>query len=113
MVVEGVVVDEQGKPVAGAVSAAPSSITRRLLKGRRVRTAADGSYRFMVPEGLAHDPFCVASAKDGRRQGVLTRGGSDPNSLSPIVNEPIVLKPSRKMTVHVTDAAKKPVEERN
>ena len=107
VVVEGVVVDEQGKPVADAVVRLVHNIPP--VERAPVHTGADGSYRFMVPDGLAHDPFCVASVEDGARQGVSS-GGSNANSISPVVHQRIVVKASRKMTVRVTDAAKKPVD---
>ena len=58
--------DEQGKPVSDALVRLVHNTPP--VERVPVHTAADGSYRFIVPEGLAHDPFCVASAEDGARK---------------------------------------------
>jgi hypothetical protein len=49
----------------------------------------------------------MASTEDGAQQGILMLSGT---VLQPVARARIVLKPCRKMTVQVTDAAKKPVK---
>jgi hypothetical protein len=103
--VEGVVVDEDGKPVAGAVVRFLSYLPPP--ERTPVRTAADGSFRLVVDEGFAHYATVTAAVEDGGRLGIYNIFD---RSLSRTVQARIVVKPSRKMTVRVTDAAKKPVE---
>ena len=103
-VIEGVVVDADGKPVAGATVGLnipfPESITDR--------TAADGSFRLVLDTAAVGNAVVVkASANDGERQGIYA---FDSMSVSRTAHARVVLKPSRKMTVRVIDGAKKPVE---
>ena len=102
--IEGVVVDEDGKPVAGAVVGViapdPSLVTSR--------TAADGAFRLVLNETAVRNEVVLASAEDGERQGIHEFAEYS----APLTAQArIILKPSRKMTVHVTDAAKKPVRD--
>jgi beta-lactamase regulating signal transducer with metallopeptidase domain len=103
--IEGVVVDEAGKPVAGAVvdvlrqTSAPGAPP--------IRTASDGSFRLVLDTASARYIVIIASAEEGARQGIYEFHGT---VLPQPVQARIVVKPSRKMTVRVTDAAKKPVE---
>jgi beta-lactamase regulating signal transducer with metallopeptidase domain len=103
--IEGVVVDEAGKPVAGAVvdvlrqTSAPGPSP--------IRTASDGSFRLVLDTASARYQVVTASADDGTRQGIYE---FQDTVLPGAAQARIVVKPSRKMTVRVTDAAKKPVE---
>jgi beta-lactamase regulating signal transducer with metallopeptidase domain len=104
-VIEGVVVDEAGKPVVGAVvrvaSYTPSS------GPTPARTAADGTFRLFLNQASARYTVVVASAEEGARQGIFEFNGTvHPQT----VQARIVVKPSRKLTVRVADAAKRPVE---
>ena len=102
--IEGVVVDEEGKPVAGAVVEVIAFDPARVSD----RTAADGSFRLILDATAVRNEVVLASAEDGKRQGIHEFGD---DSSPPTAQVRIVLKPSRKMTVRVTDAAKKPVRD--
>ena len=105
--VDGVVVDEQGRPVAGAVVR-----TMPVVLGTanvEQQTGADGTFRFTriigSPTGLVG---LIAEADGGARMGV------DPifyRRRAEKIAEPvrIILKPSRAVTVRVTDGAGLPV----
>jgi hypothetical protein len=103
-VIEGIVVDEAGKPVGGAIvrviSLPPSDATS-------VRTAADGSFHLPFEERFAQFGLVIASLEDGKRQGIFE---DSYKRLYPMVKVHIVVKPSRQMTVRVTDAAKAPIQ---
>ncbi len=99
--IEGVVVDESGKPVGGAAVDVLRSTSPP------VRTGADGSFRLILKEASARYQVVVGSADDGARQGIYEFYDT---VLPQTVQARIVMKPSRKMSVRVTDAAKKPVE---
>jgi protocatechuate 3,4-dioxygenase beta subunit len=105
-VIEGVVADEAGKPVGGAVvrvvSYTPSP------GPMPARTAADGTFRLFLNQASARYTVVIASAEDGARQGIYEFHDT---VLPQTVQARIVVKPSRKMTVRVTDASKKPVED--
>ena len=102
--IEGVVVDEDGKPVAGAM----------------VGVLCPGSDASPTPP-----PPMAPSAwfstrpppakRSSRRRPTTVRGKASPcsqrRSCRARRHARIVLKPSRKMTVRVTDAAKKPVRD--
>jgi beta-lactamase regulating signal transducer with metallopeptidase domain len=105
--VEGIVVDEQGLPVAGAVVR-----TMPVVDGPanvEVLTAADGSFHFTLmirsPSGLVG---LMALADGGARMGL---DGSFDRRRSLQSKEParIVLKPSRAVTVRVKDGTGAPV----
>ncbi len=102
--IEGVVVDEDGKTVAGAVV----GVLYPMAEGITDRTADDGSFRLLLDRATAGYEIVTASAEDGERQGIYVF----PATVAPrTAHARIVLKPSRKMTVRVTDAAKKPVRD--
>jgi beta-lactamase regulating signal transducer with metallopeptidase domain len=103
-VIEGMVVDEAGKPVAGAVVDVHRATVLPDLPS--VRTAADGSFRLVLDTASARYHFVTASAEEGARQGIYEFHDT---VLPQTAQARIVVKPSRKMTVRVTDAAKKPV----
>jgi hypothetical protein len=67
--VEGVAVDEAGKPVAGAVVSTVRSHVGS--EGSSVRTAVDGAFRLLLDEASARYETIVATADDGRRQGMF------------------------------------------
>jgi beta-lactamase regulating signal transducer with metallopeptidase domain len=104
-VIEGVVVDEAGKPVAGAVVGTVGYLPPP--KPPLTQTSADGSFRLVLDEASARYIAVTASAEDGARQGIFElRDHSD----SLVKQARIVLKPSRQMVVRVTDGARQPVE---
>ncbi|WP_165070830.1 M56 family metallopeptidase [Paludisphaera rhizosphaerae] len=102
---QGVVVDEQGKPAAGV-----NVYTRSRRDGLRTRTRDDGA--FTIPlEGRADvrefARSVVAESDDLTKSGIAV---FDPPIIR-MANRPIriVLKPSRTVTVRVTDQAGAPV----
>ena len=98
---EGMVVDEAGKPIAGAVV--------ETLGSRSVpvtRSAADGSFRLMLESGSARARSVMAMTDKGMSQGI---GATEDTDLSRVAKVRIVMKPARTMNVRVTDAANKPV----
>jgi beta-lactamase regulating signal transducer with metallopeptidase domain len=105
-VIEGVVVDEASRPVGGAVvrvvSYTPSP------GPTPAHTAADGTFRLVLNQASARYTVIIASAEEGARQGIFKFHDT---VLPQTVQARVVVKPSRKMTVRVTDAAKKPVED--
>jgi beta-lactamase regulating signal transducer with metallopeptidase domain len=103
-VIEGVVVDEAGKPVAGAVVDILRQTSAPGLPS--IRTASDGSFRLILDSAFVGYRVVTASAEDGARQGIY----EFQNTVLTQAQARIVLKPSRKITVRVTDAARKPVE---
>ncbi|HBI43120.1 MAG TPA: hypothetical protein DDY78_09740 [Planctomycetales bacterium] len=104
-IIEGVVADEAGKPVAGAVVGIVGYLPPP--KPPLTQTSADGSFRLVLDEASTRYVAVTASAEDGARQGIFElRDHSD----SLVKQARIVLKPSRQMAVRVTDGARQPVE---
>jgi beta-lactamase regulating signal transducer with metallopeptidase domain len=101
--VEGVVVDEAGKPVGGATVA--SLDWRR--RPTQVRTAGDGSFRLVLDSPSARYHTLTATSAGGARQGIFRYGDT---VLPRVARARLVLKPARTMTVRVSDAAGRPVE---
>jgi hypothetical protein len=101
--VEGVVVDEMGRPVEGAIvgTLAPAS-----LGATPVRTSADGTFSLVLNSASARYHTIRASAEDGARQGLYRFHDT---VLSQVAHARIIVKPSRRMAVYVTDAANKPL----
>ncbi len=97
----GVVVDEGGKPVAGA---RVNTVWLRKLD-KDVLAAPDGSFTLQLglPMRLAED--VLATTDNGARQGIAR---FDETSLAPLPVK-VVLKPARTVTVHVIDARGIPV----
>ncbi len=102
--VHGTVTDEAGKPVGGA--------TVRVVGAPRTRVTAvtdrDGRYSLTLPASVPADDFrqvsLSASTADGPRHGI------NPIMIGRLsVPRDIVLKPARKITARVEDAAGKPV----
>jgi beta-lactamase regulating signal transducer with metallopeptidase domain len=104
--VDGVVVDEAGKPVAGALVRVQSAIPGP--EATRVRTAADGTFRLVLDGPSASYHTLLATADDGDRQGLFE---FQDTVLPRVAAARIVLKPSRALLVRVTDAGKAPVAE--
>ncbi len=102
--IDGVVVDEAGKPVAGVVVTTLGAYRK---VAPLTRTAADGSFRLVLDEASARYHTLLASVDDGARQGI---GSFQDTVLSQAVKLRIVVKPARTMTVRVADAGKKPVD---
>jgi beta-lactamase regulating signal transducer with metallopeptidase domain len=101
--IEGVVVDEAGKPVAGA--------TVGVVKVGRgseptARTAADGSFRLVFDAPSVRHETVLATADGGARQGIVR---FEDTVLPGVAKVRLVLKPSRPLAVRVTDARKAPV----
>jgi hypothetical protein len=102
--IEGVVVDEAGRPVAGAFVRVPGY--GRGDDPDPVRTGPDGRFRFVLRDALAHGRCVLASADGGARQGLARTQYWD---LRPVVDLRMNLKPSRDVTVRVLDGHRKPV----
>ena len=105
--IDGVVVDDQGRPVAGA-TVRTMPVSEGPLKVEH-RTAADGTFRFTLkttgPSGLIG---LMAEADDGARMGLdrlFDRRRAQRNT------EPIriVIKPGRRVMVRVKDSTGAPV----
>ena len=101
--VKGIVVDEQGRPVAGAsVRSAPG-----YEPSDGVKTAADGTFTLSLGGARAFLHGVVAEADGGARIGLVEfEEPRDPGELDPLK---IVLKPARPVRVRVKDAAGSPV----
>jgi hypothetical protein len=99
--IDGDVVDEAGKPVAGAVV---TTFGRKSVP--TTRTAADGSFRLVLDETFTRIPAVVASADNGAQQGI---GSFEHPVLHLVAKLRVVVKRARTMNVRVTDAAKNPV----
>jgi protocatechuate 3,4-dioxygenase beta subunit len=104
--IEGIVVDQAGQPVAGAVVG--------LLKSgganepKPVLTSSEGTFRLMLKEPSLRYLAVGASAERGTKQGIAVFNDDDaPLGLTAVVR--IVLKPSRSLTVRVCDDRKAPV----
>jgi|GEM_PF-2016216 len=102
----GVVVDESGKPVAGAEVRYYAYSPRESV----AVTGPDGAFVIPVhPNAIGARPI-LARADGGRKLGVFRYGF---NLTRAKAEEPveIVVKPSREITVHVADADKAPIED--
>jgi beta-lactamase regulating signal transducer with metallopeptidase domain len=101
-VIAGIVVDEAGKPVAGA------SVGLNREPTRTVKTGPDGRFSIPAPEVVRFQEEIRATAVGGERIGlalyrVPLHHRADPPR--------IVLKPARPLTIRVADTAGKPVPE--
>src|SRR5207248_2957447 len=103
--VEGVVVDEANKPVADAVVTFVNPSPAQEVPA--ARTAADGTFRLVSEWPSVRYQTILASADDGKRQALFHFDEYHP--LSTVATVRLVVKPSRTLTVRVTDTAKKPV----
>jgi thiol-disulfide isomerase/thioredoxin len=102
--VHGVVVDEAGRPVAGAeVRANPFTV-----REARVVTSADGSFSIEIPGRQVDGVALLARSGDGNRLGYFQY---DYNLTVSAARAParIVLKPGREVLVRVTDSGKVPL----
>jgi hypothetical protein len=102
--IEGVVVDEAGRPIEGAA-------VRVLDWGTKVgkattRSGPDGKFRLVVDDALVNRRPVVASADGGARQALVQTDFMDHR---PVVDVRLTLGPSRAVTVRVVDGQKKPV----
>ena len=110
-VVRGTVVDEAGRPVAGATvdllarqSRDVEPVRMEIVRVGPVRTGPDGGFVLRHDRILRSIGTIRAMADGGERLGISTSQGRDPSQ--PIR---LVLSPSRSLTVRVVDAAGKPV----
>ena len=102
------VVDEQDRPVAGAVVRLPESTAE---PGVRVgTTAADGTFTLVLDQQHPAVSGIVVEADGGARAGLARFDPGEATRRSP-PKQPvrIVVKPARALTVHVKDAAGVPV----
>ncbi len=103
--IEGVVVDEESKPVEGAMV---NVVGRGKVPGG-ARTAADGTFILNIEKPTLWYVTALATANEGARQGLYEfKTTQDSTTPSPIR---IMLKPSLILSVHVTDAKERPVSE--
>ncbi|WP_406697876.1 M56 family metallopeptidase [Singulisphaera sp. Ch08] len=102
---EGVVVDEQGQPVAGAIVRPPAAADRTGVSGGT--TADDGTFTLTLSGRHRNLYGLVAETKGGERVG-LTPGDAP---LTYLTRNPIriVLKPTRPLTVRVKDRDGAPI----
>ena len=103
ILLRGTVVDEAGRPVAGAEVRA-DAFTDREARGV---TKTDGSFAMPIRKPWIDATELLARSHGGDRVGVFRYG----DSLSKEAEAPaqVVLKPGREVVVHVTDSAKAPV----
>src|SRR5262249_53119156 len=98
-VIRGVVVDEAGRPVAGA--------TVRPVRSEKARepakTASDGRFTLVIGGFMLVEEDLVASADDRSLMGLGKH--IEPRDSGPAAPARIVLKSSRTVVVHVQDAA--------
>ncbi len=108
-VIRGVVVDEQGRPVAGASVKLALKLSLRESPGGPVTTGADGRFALKVRGRIRLEETLVASAGGGARLGLgkhQAPAGTEDADLTRIV-----LEPSRSIMVHVRDAQGRPVDQ--
>lgn len=108
-VIQGVVVDEQGRPVAGATVKLAFSSPLRESPGGPATTGADGRFMLKVRGYMRLEEELVASADGGARLGLGKE--ADPLETRRADSTRIVLKPSRSLKVHVQDAEGLPVDQ--
>jgi beta-lactamase regulating signal transducer with metallopeptidase domain len=103
--IQGVVVDEQGAPLAGVVVRLPRSMSKRGVEGGT--TAVDGTFRLSL--GGAHPSVngLVVEVDGGARVGVAGFQRASYFQAPPPVR--IVVKPTSPLIVRVKDAAGAPV----
>jgi RNA polymerase sigma factor (sigma-70 family) len=102
--IEGVVVDEAGKPVSGAVIARGRYDCDEPAKA--VRSDSEGRFRLVLDNSFADYTSLIASADGGSRQGFLHIGAFGTERVE---HSRIVLKAACTMRVHVVDSNKDPV----
>jgi beta-lactamase regulating signal transducer with metallopeptidase domain len=95
--IDGIVVDERGQPVSGALVRRMWGISSE----KAVTTADDGSFSVPIPY-LRHEDSLLASAQDGSRMGLAK--SEQPLNSRPAAPTRIIVKSSRMMHVTVRDA---------
>jgi protocatechuate 3,4-dioxygenase beta subunit len=102
-VIRGVVVDESGAPVGGAVVSIPAAVFR---DGPEPATSAgDGAFRLVLSAPAVQYTTLLARSADGALQGLVEFHESD----DALTDVRVVLKPVRTMAVQVVDADGGPV----
>ncbi|HTU93280.1 MAG TPA: sigma-70 family RNA polymerase sigma factor [Gemmataceae bacterium] len=104
--IEGIVVDQAGQPVAGAVVGLLKSGGAN--ESKPVLTSSEGTFRLMLKEPSLRYLTVGASAERGTKQGIADLN-DDALPLGRTAVVRIVLKPSRSLTVRVCDNRKAPV----
>lgn len=99
--IEGVVVDEGGKPVAGATVSMVRYGPRMPLA--TATTNADGTFRLISDTATVHHRILLASTDKGKHQGVWQVEGP---ALDLVTPARIVLKPARSIVVRVVNDLK-------
>jgi hypothetical protein len=102
--VKGIVVDESGRPVKGALVRVPQGKTKP--DAATGVSGPDGKFLLVLDQALARGRDVLAGSEGGARQGILR---TDDMDIRGIVDVRLVLKPSREVTVHVVDEQTKPV----
>jgi hypothetical protein len=103
--IKGVVVEESGRPVAGARVSFLHSVA-----ARSVMTKPDGTFAIAAETTSLRGVSLLARAEAGARQGIFRF--DDKTALSKLERTlaRIVLKPTQTVTVQVVDARRAPVE---
>jgi RNA polymerase sigma factor (sigma-70 family) len=102
VLVRGVVVDEAGRPVAGAEVRAETFAAASEARGI---SGSDGSFAFPIERQQIDNTALIARSPDGGRVG-LFRYGYNLTKAAAEASARIVVKPGREVVVRVTDAAK-------
>jgi RNA polymerase sigma factor (sigma-70 family) len=97
----GMVVDDQGLPVAGAQIRMMGPPQHR----SRATTAADGTFRLPMPDGRLRFSTHLWAEGDGGRLGLLYLDKAEPGTAVRVV-----LKPCRESSVKVVDAQDRPID---
>jgi hypothetical protein len=101
--IEGIVVDEAGRPVEGAAVRVLDWDTK--AANATGRSGPDGKFRLVLDGALARLRHVVAQSTSGRQ----ALAEIDFLDHRPVVDVRLVLKPSHDVTVRVVDEKKKPV----
>jgi beta-lactamase regulating signal transducer with metallopeptidase domain len=106
--IPGVVVDEQDRPVAGAVVRVPALASETDLV--RATSAADGTFTLRLDQHHLGVLGLVAEVDDGARAGLARFEPGEVGWKYPLKSPvKIVVKPARLVTVHVKDGAGNPI----
>jgi 5-hydroxyisourate hydrolase-like protein (transthyretin family) len=104
LVLEGSVVDESARPIADVVV----EVCGNADDPAAAASDADGRFRIELLHGRSHEMFLIARTGDGALKGFQYYDARPDDRLPDPLR--IVVRPPRRFTVHVRDAAGQPVE---